>query len=493
MQVSQDRNDQLLSSFDIQQVYASAFERYPDAVFILDMHGHCRQCNKKACSLLGFDADVYLGSRMSDLTHDADNALFSSTFQNALAGKTQEVEVSMLHQEGHMIDTQVTFVPASVSNVEYVNGVVRDMTDERKAQAKFRQSEDRLKRSQEIAQIGDWEIDLDTNMVACSEKMRQIYGLSEHTVPLERVLQRVHPDDLSIVTDSIQRAIEEVPTVRNAQYRVVHVDGTIRHVHVYGAVTQHSAAKSHKLIGTAQDITQRIHTEEALRKSDKLAIVGQLAAGIAHEIRNPLTVLKGLLHLLESDTLDRHQYAQYRPLIWESLNQIEFTTGEMLVLAKPQPKVCSTQNVIRIVQEVAALLHAEALLHNVQLLYMPTTDDLPIQCNEIQIKQVCTNIIKNALEAMPTGGTLKISVQRQDNRVSIAFVDNGHGIPRKRMMKLGEPFYTTKEKGSGLGLTISNKILSDHGGSMRIDSEVKKGTKVTIELPLHLANAHSEH
>jgi two-component system, sporulation sensor kinase A len=229
------------------------------------------------------------------------------------------------------------------------------------------------------------------------------------------------------------------------------------------------------------DITERRQTEEFLRKSEKLSVVGELAAGVAHEIRNPLTSLKGFVQLMSSSHNGNPQYLE---IMASELERINFIVSEFLMLAKPQVVHFQLKNIGLILKDVITLLNTQAILNNIQFILAGDEAGLFIRCEENQLKQVFINLLKNAMEAMPKGGEIKVDVKRVQETVTIAIVDQGSGIPVEQIHKLGEPFYTTKEKGTGLGMMVSFKIVEAHKGTIRIESELGKGTTIVLTFPL---------
>jgi two-component system sporulation sensor kinase A len=219
-----------------------------------------------------------------------------------------------------------------------------------------------------------------------------------------------------------------------------------------------------------------------LQKSEKLTMIGEMAAGIAHEIRNPLTTLKGFVQIMRKDA----PQPVYFDLMFSELERIETITDEFLALAKPQVSEFKQKDVRQLLDNVVMLLSTQAILQNIEI--ETVYQDVPlIVCAENHLKQVFINIIKNAIEAMSDGGKIMIRVHPEHNetdQVRISIEDQGCGIPEERMAKLGEPFYTLKEKGTGLGLMICYKFIKEHGGQLFFVSKVGKGTTVHIVLPV---------
>ncbi|TLS37941.1 MHYT domain-containing protein [Pseudalkalibacillus caeni] len=238
------------------------------------------------------------------------------------------------------------------------------------------------------------------------------------------------------------------------------------------------------IIGIAKDVTELNMAEELIRRSEKLTAVGELAAGVAHEIRNPLTSLKGFTSILHSSSEDKKN-KEFLEIMLSEIDRINFIVSEFMMLAKPDKKNFQTQNLISILQHVIALLGTQAIMKNIRLIPEYEVNQIQVDCEENQLKQVFVNVIKNAIEAMEGGGKVQVKVNLHDqNRVKISIIDHGTGIPKDKLDKVGQPFFTLKESGTGLGLMVSFKIIQNHNGIMQIESKENKGTKVEIILPI---------
>ncbi|WP_053373299.1 ATP-binding protein [Paenibacillus sp. FJAT-27812] len=230
----------------------------------------------------------------------------------------------------------------------------------------------------------------------------------------------------------------------------------------------------------SRDMRSRNKMEELLRRSEKLTTVGQLAAGVAHEIRNPLTTLRGFLQLQqESKKLALSHVA----LMLSELDRINLIVGEFLILAKPQATRFVTKDIRDVLQDVIALMNSEALLHNIEFRISLTEHPCLISCEENQLKQVFINLLKNAIEAMPSGGEIHIQITHKREHISIKITDEGMGIPEDMIPKIGDPFFTGKETGTGLGIMVSQRIINSHRGTMDIKSQVSVGTTIHVMLP----------
>lgn len=232
----------------------------------------------------------------------------------------------------------------------------------------------------------------------------------------------------------------------------------------------------------SRNITARKHTEEVIRRSEKLNIVGQLAAGVAHEIRNPLTTLRGFVQLMKEKPLS----PTHTDIMMSELDRINFIVGEFLVLAKPQVSRYQPADLSEIVCDLVLFLDSQANLSNVQFITAFPEKPIPhVVCEPNQLKQVFLNILKNAMEAMPGGGTIRIELLPQPSEfVTVRVTDDGCGIAPDELERLGEPFFTKKSSGNGLGLMVSQQIIANHKGTIAFQSQLGVGTTVEVRLPL---------
>lgn len=278
----------------------------------------------------------------------------------------------------------------------------------------------------------------------------------------------------------IERVYKEKTPVTNIEKKVVRLDGKVIDCDISSLFVSFEGKKA--VLSIVKDLT--VHKEQTatlLQKSEKLALVGQLAAGIAHEIRNPLTAIKGFVQLSRMQNENRDEYFD---IMLTELDRINLIVSELLVLSKPMDVVYKKQQVAVILQDVVTLLQSQASMDNVVIALSMESDIPAVRCEENQLKQVFINVLKNAMEAMPDGGRIEVALKREENTVVLLFTDEGTGIAEERLPKLGEPFYTTKEKGTGLGLMTCMKIMESHGGEMSISSKAGEGTLVKVSLPV---------
>ncbi|WP_050180032.1 ATP-binding protein [Domibacillus robiginosus] len=260
-------------------------------------------------------------------------------------------------------------------------------------------------------------------------------------------------------------------------------DGQILDVEVAAFPFSYDLQNDFTVILIIRSIQDRKAHQQLTIKTEKLSLAGQLAASIAHEVRNPLTSIKGFIKLAREDVM----HEAYYTIIEEEIDRIETIASELLVLGKPMSVEMETCDAGKMLKDVSMLLQSQAVMRKVDIQYSEIEANCFIRCNAGQMKQVFINIIKNAIEAMENGGVIRTSAHLNGDKVEIIIKDEGKGMPESVLKKLGEPFYSTKEDGTGLGLMVCFNIVEQYEGTIRVESKVGEGTIFTIELPLFLS------
>jgi PAS domain S-box-containing protein len=294
------------------------------------------------------------------------------------------------------------------------------------------------------------------------------------------VFEFLHPDDHNNSKRTIQNVMESDEPSGFQECKLIGKNGAIINVEI-NSIRIHNFHGETVILSVLRDLTEQKKEEYSMIRSEKLAAVGKLAAGMAHEIRNPLTPLRGFCQILrEKYKGDRY----YFDIMLTELDRINMIVSDFMTLSKPQITEFKKKNINNILQSVISILETQATLNNVSI--VSTYDELPsIYCEESQLKQVFVNVINNAIHAMPSGGEIKVSTKMKLNGYILASIqDEGIGIPEDIIQRVGEPFFTTKENGNGLGLMISRKIIENHHGLFKISSKQKQGTTIDIYLPI---------
>ena len=230
-------------------------------------------------------------------------------------------------------------------------------------------------------------------------------------------------------------------------------------------------------------------SQSIIRRADRLSSLGMLTAGLAHEIRNPLVAIRTFTQLLPERYLDQEFRNSFQALALKEIDRICGLVNDLLSFARPTAPNTSAQDVNEIVENIARILETEAKEQDVKIL-LHLADGLPkIFIDKEQIKQVCMNLILNAIQSIEGGGLVEASTHLFGENGSRGFVqievrDTGIGIPEKDLENIFNPFFTTRKDGSGLGLSISHQIVKEHGGYIVVESQVGRGTSFFVRLPV---------
>ncbi|WP_404461787.1 PAS domain S-box protein [Sutcliffiella horikoshii] len=460
--------------------FREMFQHALDAIVLVDNNGQIKRANPAASRAFELPLDDLVRAKLHEFVPKNDKKVFSIVKQFGARGEIRE------ELEFHMPNGQKKLLEFT-ANKGIIDGfnmiIFRNVSERRKMEKDLRESEQKFRKIFNNAMDAILLWDNKCNIIDANPNASKILGLSKEELMNNSLHWYIQHDQLG----EIQEQWKECPESEELSGEVS-LDGE------RGTQIIEYSAKKNVIEGLHmtifRNITEKREMEDQLRKSDTLTVVGELAAGIAHEIRNPMTALKGFIQLLQNSMIE-DQYAMYFDVITSELKRIESIITEFLVLAKPQAISYQRKNATVIMKETLDLLSAQASLENVQFI-TSIEEGLPdIYCEPNQLKQVFINILKNAIEVMPKGGTVSVGLEKiEGEQVLISIRDEGTGIPEDKLKKLGEPFYTTKERGTGLGLMVSYKIVEEHNGTIEVSSELGKGTTFHIKLPIGSPTVH---
>ena len=239
------------------------------------------------------------------------------------------------------------------------------------------------------------------------------------------------------------------------------------------------------LIITFQDLTEIRSMEESVRRKDRLAAVGRVAAGLAHEIRNPLGAMRGAIQVLDAGTPQESRQSSLMDIILKESDRLNSIITNFLGYARPAAADFAETNIGEAITDTMTLLrHSPDVKETHDLIEDLGTRPISISADQAQLKQIFWNLSRNALQAMPDGGKLVVRLETiPNNRIRIVFEDTGHGMPPEQVEQLFEPFSTSTSGGTGLGLSIVYQIVKDHNGIINVRSREGVGTMITVELP----------
>ncbi|XJZ28578.1 PAS domain S-box protein [Bacillota bacterium Lsc_1132] len=425
-----------------------------------------------AKELLGYMSNELVSIPLVDLCHPNDRHKISYFLRHYDDFEKYRVFYRIRRKTGEYIWFESLFMTEKQSNLLYCTS--RDFTEYKTTEEELEASRTKYQALVESFQDTVGIITVDGYWVYMNEAGKKLFGVTSTSEMIGRSIFDFIPyEEHRKIRDHILSHQEKEPF----ELTILRTDSQIRHAEAKVIPTIYKERKTFQIV--IRDMTERKKTEDMMQQTEKLSVVGHLAAGIAHEIRNPLTAIKGFTQLMNQEIPNT-----YLDVVLTELERVENIVSDLLILAKPQASVCEKINLEKLLNDTIFLFLSEAHLHNIEFITEIQLSNPFIEGEGDKLKQVYINLLKNAIEAMPDGGHIYIKAyQPNEDCLVTQITDEGVGIPPERISRLGEPFYSTKEKGTGLGLMICNRIIKNHGGALTIDSQEDNGTTVSISLP----------
>ncbi|MFJ7828378.1 EAL domain-containing protein [Psychrobacillus sp. NPDC096623] len=435
-------------------------------------------CDGDLMYRLGLIPDQVVGKAVHEFLPTESAMEKTKYYQRAWEGEELVTYESMIN--GIFYLASLRPIKRSGEVIEVIGSCV-DITERKKVEEALRESECKYRLIAENMTDSIMLFDIYGHVLYASPSNAKVIGFSPKDVVNNNIIDRIHPEDVPLLLIKFDQ-IGKTKSPLQVEFRLLHANGYWILMECVGTPVIGGNGETEHIIVVGRDITEKRKAEEQLSKTEKLTVIGELAAGVAHEIRNPLTSIRGLIQLLQQGIIKQ----EFFEVIYDEFNRLEDIIIEFLNLA--QPKVIQIKKIDpeKVLKDVEILMESEANLKNVQI-FSQVEPNIPwIWCDNNQIKQVLINLIKNSIEAIPNGGYVNIQAIKEKSNVLIKIIDNGVGINEERLKKLGEPFFSNKEKGTGLGLMLCLRIISLHKGTITFISEKNQGTTVEIRLPLSL-------
>ncbi|MFJ7508194.1 PAS domain S-box protein [Peribacillus simplex] len=457
-----------------ERIFAELFDQSMDAIIFWNDDGIIFRVNHSACKIFESSREDLIGSYIWKYVYSNNHHFgqMMETFE-----RDTQVRGELIYK---MPNNQIKLLELTAKKHEgdgYNVTIFRNVSERWLIEKELRDSEKKFRKIFEGTLDGLilWNHEGFTDINEAGQKILEISKRKLLSLSVKGFIEKI-PENAPVLNAHIENVYKH--EVYSSIIPITFEDGRVKHIEFLTRKNLYSNLN----LSIFRDVSKNLEMQEQIRKSDTLNVVGELAAGIAHEIRNPMTALKGFIQLLEDGV--KGEFSTYFHVITSEIKRIETIITEFLVLAKPQALKIFKQDVHTILRETLELLAAQALLENIQFETDFEEDEFKVLCEANQLKQVFINLIKNALEVMPDGGSVHIKTSRfSEKYVCISITDQGMGISTEMLKKLGEPFYTTKERGTGLGLMVSYKIIEEHNGYIEVESEVGKGTSFHIYLP----------
>ncbi|MDX1971732.1 MAG: PAS domain S-box protein [Candidatus Sumerlaeia bacterium] len=381
---------------------------------------------------------------------------------------------------------------AFVSTLATLTVQALENAERRRAEEALRANELILNEAQRIAKLGSYEIELSDGIIKASPNFLRIFAFDPATTHhIDELEARLHPDDHDRCMDYFQYCVANRMNY-NTEYRIVLPDGQTRWISSISNIIYSPEGKPLRIQGIKQDITEKRRAEQELEKMNKLESIGTLAGGIAHDFNNILTGIFANISLALAELHPSHSAYECLQEAEHSINRATRLTKQLLTFAKGGDPIKETASLSELLKEVARF---DLSGSSIKPLFAIPNGLWNALVDKGQIQQVFSNLIINAKQAMPKGGTLRISLENlvlNDSKLpslkpgeylKATIADEGIGIDPQHLSRIFDPYFTTKSGGNGLGLATVYSIVTKHGGHIEVASQVGKGTTFTVYLP----------
>jgi two-component system NtrC family sensor kinase len=479
-----------------EEKYRTIFENSASAITVTDENENIIAWNRTAEVLLGMDRDDLYQRPVRSLYPEVEwKRIRDQKVRDK--GMQQHLETRITRKNGEIVDVDLSLsiLKGPEGQLTGSIAIITDITEQKKAEDALRRSEQKLKHYLDSSPDAIFTMDRKGTLLYGNRAAERITGYNKEELLGQSILDinLLAPEYMEKTSEVLQRLEAGEPTGPD-EAEVIRKDGS----HIFMEMSTYPTGQGSRteIIGVARDITERKRAEEEKRRMEqqlqlagRLAAVGELAAGVAHELNNPLSAIQGFAQLLERNADIQGSIRQDMETILKEAQRASRITSNLLSFArryKPEKKPISVNEAL----EKSLELHTYRMwVNNIEL--CPELDyDLPVTMADFhQLQQVFVNIINNAEQAMTEAhgrGKLILRTELVDDVIHVSFIDDGPGIQEENLGRIFDPFFTTKEagKGTGLGLAICYGIIKEHGGRMYAMNNKNGGATLLVELPI---------
>jgi two-component system NtrC family sensor kinase len=487
-----------------EEKFRNLFERVRHGLFISSKEGHFLDCNQAMWGLLGYqDKEEFLKiDILKDLyVNPEDRKTFMEQVENL--GFIKDFEVEFKKKKGERITVLLTATAKrdETGTIIGYEGLNIDITDRKKMERELREANDFLMNLIESSVDGIIVTNMKGNILLFNKGAENLLGYrSEEVVEKMNIRSIYQPGVAKEVMEKLKSPdfggvgkLTSIPIFHRRK------DGEMIEGDLSASLIYDEKGNEIASVGIFKDLRERLKMERELREiqqallqSEKLAAMGRLTSQIAHELNNPIYGIMNTLELLKTEIPPESKRRRILDLSLSEIQRLSEMLRNMLSFSKPEEEKRRPIKIDELIEGILLVMEKQMRESNIQVEISFNPDIPEIMASTNQMRQVMLNILKNAKEAMPKGGTLTVRTSREDNRVLIHIQDTGMGVPEEIRDKIFEAFFTTKQKvkGVGLGLSVCYGIIKDHGGDIKVESEEGKGTTFIISLPVE-SQSHS--
>jgi two-component system NtrC family sensor kinase len=491
--------------YESQEDYKNLFEHMATGIFISSKEGKFLNANRALLDMLGYD------SKEEFLNIDLPRDLY-------VRAEDRRIFQEMMERDGRVIDYEVEFkrkdgstIPILLTgharydqqrNIIGYEGLNVDLSQRKLMEKELREAYDFMNKIVQSSPDSITATDMKGNILIWNHAAEETLGYQAGEVIGKMNIRKIYPEGVARRVMQMLRSNEYGGAGRLTSYPMVYVrrDGEVVEGNLSAAIIYDADGKEIASVGSFVDLRDRLEMERALRdtqeqllQSEKLAAMGRLTSQIAHELNNPLYGIMNTLELLKTEIPLENRRRKILEMALSETVRLGVLLRKMLSFSKPDQEKRQPVDINSILDEIL-LLHEKQLKENNINIASTFAEDIGlVNASKNQLRQIFLNMIANARDAMPNGGTLTVATRRDGDKIVIEIADTGTGIREEHIDKIFDSFFTTKDevKGVGLGLSVCYGFIKDHGGDVEVKSRVGVGTTFIITLP-GLINVKSE-
>ena len=465
--------------------FENIFEASKDAIGYATIDGTILLINRAFSELTGFSREELLRMNVRDLVPEQHKKQRDHVVAQVLqTGESIEYEIEYLRKSGSQVPVSIAVfaVMGDDGKPTGLAAIVRDLTERKHAEEQFRLVV-------ESSPNGLLMVDEQGTIRMVNRQIDQLFGY-ERTELIGQPVEILVPQHMRA-----NHAGDRAEFIAHSELRAMGKGRDLYGVRKDGqefpleiGLSPIRTPNGMRVLASVLDISERKRIQEQLQKAERLAELGTLASGMAHEIGTPMNVILGRAEYLFQRTADEGIKKGLATIITQ-VERITKVMNQLLAFARRRTAERRAVDLGEIVEDSLEMFQ-ERIAHSRITVEKAIEANMPsVHADRDQLIQVLINLVVNSLHAMPEGGRLRVSLAREGSHVCLGVSDTGHGMPEEIRSKVFEPFFTTKDfgKGTGLGLTVANGIVEEHGGTMAVESIVDKGTTFWVRLPLDIA------
>jgi PAS domain S-box-containing protein len=477
--------------------FSELFESLQEGLLLVTPDGQILDVNPSLVRMLGFESKEQLKTVNFRDVYDDPAQRDSLVAELTEKGMIQDHELVLKRKDGARFHCLTSgFVIRDVSGrIVQLQGTFVDISERIEIEKQLRKEQEFVRRL--VACFPDviGVLDRDGKFTYVSQRVKDVLGCFPEEYIGETLGMRAHPEDCAKLTAFLEDVVIGRETGTQIEYRARHADGSWRTLRASAGPLFDETGRISGIVASARDVTDLKQAEQQMILNEKFAAMGQMMAGAAHELNNPLTAILGVADLLRERATD-NAMRRHTEMVLQQARRAAMIVQNLLAFSRPSTQTKSKVNLAQIVQN-ALKLHDASLRQKRIGIQLDAAMDVPvIDCDPRTLTQAFVNLIVNAEQAISSTrdhGTLKVIVRRVDDKASVTFVDDGPGIPPENIEKIFNPFFTTKRPGggSGLGLTICLAVIKEHGGTIDVRSTEGEGASFQALVPLALRSSAS--